>query len=588
MCGIFAYAGTQNAGPLIIAGLKRLEYRGYDSWGIALLDGKGIQVIKRVGPIGDLTKAQKLPFSQIGIGHTRWATHGGVTENNAHPHFSSDKSFVVAQNGITENYQELKEMLIKKGFVFHTQTDTEVIVRLIEFQLSKKKNLREATRAAFLQLSGRNTIIVLSQTDSEIIAIRYGSPLVLGLKEKEILLASDTLSFANLTKKVIFIADKEMVHYKSGNLNFLDLKTNLPLKKKPLTLTDEESRIDKLGYDSFYLKEVMEQPDTIKSAVLYSKKELQPLVQAIKKAGQIYTVGAGSAGFAAGQGAYYLRLNNQLPVIELKAYEIKSYLNLFRKNDLLIAVSQSGETADVLEAISAAKNRGVKIASLVNMIGSTLIRESDYPYYTRSGPEISVVSTKAFTAQVIWFQLLSATLLNQENVFKKRVLMISEKLKYYSQKVFLEKVKGLAKKLVTEPSHYLLGRDETFYLAQEAAMKIKEISYLHAEAFAAGELKHGVIALIDKNTPVMGILSGQKNDPLLPALAELEARNAYVIGIGPKNNSLFKFWLPTIEAAEFQPIANIIPLQLLGYYLAKIKHLSPDKPRNLAKSVTVK
>jgi len=588
MCGIFAYAGSLNAGPLIIDGLKRLEYRGYDSWGLALIDQKGIRVTKRVGPIGDLSEAQGLPFSQIGIGHTRWATHGGVTENNAHPHFSTDKSFVVAQNGIVENYQELKTKLIQKGYSFCTQTDTEVIVRLIESHLTKKPDLVEATRKAFLELSGRNTIIVLSKTNSQIIAIRHGSPLVLGLREKEVILASDTLSFANLTRQVIFINDYELVNYKDGQLAFLDLKNNKPLVKKPVTLTKEEVKIDKQGYDSFYLKEVMEQPETIKSAVLYASGELWPLLSAIKKAQQVYTLGAGSASFAAGEGAYYLRLNNQLPVIELKAYEIKSYAPLFQKNDLLIAVSQSGETADVLEAIGIAKNRGVKIGSIVNMVGSTLSRESDYPYYTRSGPEISVVSTKAFTAQVAWFQLVSAALLGQEKDFKETVQRASQKLCHYSQESFLKKIEALAKRLVKEPHHYILGRDENFYLAHEAAMKIKEISYLHAEAFAAGELKHGVIALINKGTPVFGILSGDKAEATLHALAEVKARGAYVIGVSPKPNDLFDFWVQTAETGVIQPIANLIPIQLLGYYLAKIKHLSPDKPRNLAKSVTVK
>jgi len=588
MCGIFAYAGKLNAGPLIIDGLKRLEYRGYDSWGLALIDQKGIQVTKRVGPIGDLTEAQNLPFSQIGIGHTRWATHGGVTENNAHPHFSSDKSFVVAQNGIVENYQELKKRLVQKGYSFRTQTDTEVIVRSIEFHLTKKTDLAQATKTAFLELTGRNTIIVLAKANSQIIAIRHGSPLVLGLKGKEIIFASDTLSFANLTKEVIFINDWEMVNYEKGELSFYNLKANQPLRKKSVTLTDKEVKIDKEGYDSFYLKEVMEQPETIKSAVLYSREELQPLLTAIKKARQIYTLGAGSASFAAGEGAYYLRLNNRLPVIELKAYEVKSYAKLFRKNDLLIAVSQSGETADVLEAIEIAKARGVKIGSIVNMVGSTLSRESDYPYYTRSGPEISVVSTKAFTAQVAWFQLVSATLLNREKEFGKIILRASQKLRSYSQESYLKKIEALAKRLVKEPHHYILGRDENFYLAHEAAMKIKEISYLHAEAFAAGELKHGVIALINKGTPVFGVLSGDKNEATLSALAEVKARGAYVVGIGPKPNDLFDFWVETVEVGEIQPIANLIPIQLLGYYLARIKHLSPDKPRNLAKSVTVK
>lgn len=587
MCGIFAYSGKKDAGSIIIKGLKRLEYRGYDSWGLALLHQNQIKVTKKVGPIGELTKLKKLPFSNIGIGHTRWATHGGVTETNAHPHFATDNSFVVAQNGIVENYQELKNRLKKQGFAFSTQTDTEVIVRQIEMELKKTKSIETAAKLAFKKLRGRNTIVILTK-EGQVIAIRYGSPLVIGLSQKEIILASDTLSFANLTNKVIFMDDWQMVNYSQYQLHFFDLKKNKIIYKTPVTLQNQETILSKKGYDSFYLKEVNEQPQTIKNAVLDTNKELKSFLQALKKARHIYTVGAGSASFAAGQGAYYLRERNRRQATELKAYEIKSYLNLFQKNDVLIAVSQSGETADTLEAIKKAKKAGVKIASIVNMVGSTLSRESDFPFYTRSGPEISVVSTKAFTAQVTWFLFISHCLSNQETQFKKLVEAASEKILLFQQPKYQNQVAKLAKKLGTQPHLYVLGRNELFHIAFEAAMKIKEISYLHAEAFSSGELKHGVIALIEKKTPVLGLIPNNEPEEILNALFEVKARGANVIGVSSQNNSLFDFWLETPDVGIMQPVAQIIPIQLLGYYLARLKKLSPDKPRNLAKSVTVK
>lgn len=586
MCGIFSYSGPKNATKLIINGLKRLEYRGYDSWGVALLVEDQIKVIKKVGPVGELKSLKNLPNSHIGIGHTRWATHGGVTTNNAHPHYSTDKSFVVAQNGIVENYQELKKQLQHKGFKFTTQTDTEVIVRLIELTRKTNKNLLSATQVAFEKLKGRNTIIVLSKNNNQIIAIRNGSPLIVGLGKNEIILASDTLSFANITNQVIFVNDFELVNYQQQKLEFWDIKKRQLLSKKPVKLTDKYISINKGGFDSFYFKEVMEQPQTLKNAAL-TDKEFLPFVKILKQTKQIYTLGAGSASFAASAGAYFLRAYNQLKVIELKAYEIKSYLQLFNKNDVLIAVSQSGETADTLSAVAKAKQKGVIIASIVNMVGSTLSRQSDFAFSSKSGPEISVVSTKAFTAQLTWFLLLSSYLNGKQAEFQKIIDLTSKKIALYNQKPYLTKLNLLAQKIIKHNSIYILGRDELFYIALEAAMKIKEISYIHAEAFSSGELKHGVISLITKNTPVVGFVPALSPEAMLNSLAEVKARDAFVIGVSYKNNELFDYWIKTEEIALTHPISSIIPIQILGYYLAKLKNLSPDKPRNLAKSVTV-
>jgi len=587
MCGIYAYAGPQNATTLIVQGLKRLEYRGYDSWGVAVIHKDSIKISKKVGPVGDLKKVQNLPYANIGIGHTRWATHGGVTQFNAHPHCSTDKSFVVAQNGIVENYQQLKQVLLKKGYRFITQTDTEIIVRLIEEKLKHFTSLKEATRQAFLELKGRNTIVVLSQKNQQIIAIRYGSPLVAGLGKKELFLASDALSFANQTNKVIFINDWEMVIYQKEELQLFDLKTNQKIKNKIATLDHQTIRISKQNFDSFYLKEIFEQTTTLKTAALYSYQELKPLIQAVRQAGRIFTLGAGTASYAAGQGAYWLRELSKIPAYDLKAYEINSWQNVFKKNDVLIACSQSGETADTLEAIKLAKNKGVRIASIVNMIGSTLTRESDFPFFLRSGPEISVVSTKAFTAKLSWFLLLAYALKNKIAQGKKIINKTAQEVSVFTTKNYQKRVRALAKKLVNNQHLFVLGQDALYYISLEGALKIKEVSYLHAEGFSSGELKHGVIALIEKRTPVIGLVSKNQSNTL-NALAEVKTRGAWIIGVSQENNELYQDWLPLPNLSISTPIVSIIPLQLLGYCLAREKDLNPDKPRNLAKSVTVK
>lgn len=399
MCGIFGYVGDKTASPMILAGLKRLEYRGYDSWGIAVLDKEKdeIEVFKKTGPIGEVSGVDSLDGPKIGIGHTRWATHGGVEERNAHPHFSTDKEFILAQNGIVENYQELKKGLIEKGYEFVSETDTEVIVRLIEEKQKEHKDLRDAARAAFLDLKGRNTIILLSHKDGRIIAVRNGSPLVIGVGEGEYFFASDTLSFSDQTDKVIFMNDFQMAEYNDGEVSLFDVKSDKKLDYGVSKLDNDDFTVDKEGFDHFMIKEICDQAHTIKNAIQYSEDELADFVEVIKEANHVYIVGAGTAGFAAGQISFFLRKYANIRATELRSYELSGYENNFTKKDVLIAVSQSGETADTIEAIEIAKSKGVKIASIVNMLGSSITRISDYPFFLRSGPEISVVSTKAFT-----------------------------------------------------------------------------------------------------------------------------------------------------------------------------------------------
>ncbi len=598
MCGIFGYAGRDNAAERIINGLKRLEYRGYDSWGVAIadLDSEQINLVKHTGKIGEVS-SEKLfdTTSTIGIGHTRWATHGGVTDTNAHPHYSTDKSFVLAQNGIVENYQELKSELISKGYEFISQTDTEVIVRLVEEELKTAQDLHEAVRQAFLKLTGRNTIIVLEKKNSHIIAVRNGSPLVIGIGNEEIIIASDTLSFADRTNKVILVENYQMVEYKNGETKLFDVKENAELKTEIIELDQADTKVEKEGFDHFMIKEIVEQRYTINEAVQYTLDELNPLLGRIKEKsskggqGKVYTVGAGTAGFAAMQIAFFLRKHANVNATELKAYEMESYKNLFTPEDTLIAVSQSGETADTIEAIEFAKEKGTKIASIVNMLGSTITRISDYKYFSRSGAEICVASTKAFTAQTAWGLLLALSLIGKYEEAKKVVKDLSQNLESFFEGNDFSNIKNLAKKLKDQEHFFVLGKGQNFVASLEGALKIKEITYKHFEGFAAGELKHGVIALIDQGTPVFGIISNDENKAdMLSALAEVKARGGFTIGVAKENNELFDFFIETIEGHEADSIANIIPFQLISYFMALQLGNSPDKPRNLAKSVTVK
>ncbi len=589
MCGIFGYAGSKNAAKNIFTGLKRLEYRGYDSWGVAVAEGGRITLNKRTGPIGDLSEEHVFPHAAIGIGHTRWATHGGVTETNAHPHYASDGSFVLAQNGIVENYQDLKAMLVRKGFKFVSQTDTEVIVRLVELELQTKNDLRKAVASAFNKLEGRNTIILLTADGKQILAVRNGSPLVVGIGADEIFFASDSLSFADRTNTVIYLNDLQLIDYNDNRLSGYDVRSGKKIVLSKTTLEHGAVNIDKEGYDHFMLKEIVEQKYTIREAVQYTEAELKPLVAAIKKADTVYTVGAGTASFAAGEIAFFLRKYAKVKAIELKSYEMGSYRELFGKKDLLIAVSQSGETADTIEAVEFAKKRGTKIASVVNMVGSTLTRISDLPYFSRSGPEICVASTKAFTAQCSWGLLVAMSVAGKYRYFRNEIETVTKQLSGYFSEQLFARIRSIASRMTNKDHFFVLGKGQNYYISLEGALKVKEITYKHFEGFAAGELKHGVIALIESGTPVFVIVSEDESKAdMLSAAAEVKSRGAWVIGIAKQENELFDDYIPTLKGLELDPLLNVIPFQLLSYFLGVKLGNSPDKPRNLAKSVTVK
>jgi glucosamine--fructose-6-phosphate aminotransferase (isomerizing) len=589
MCGIFGYSGKENSFQRVLEGLKNLEYRGYDSWGIASIEKNKISIIKDVGDVDIKQKVSST--SRTSIGHTRWATHGGVTVNNAHPHLSTNSEFALVQNGIVENFSQLKKMLEKENFIFKTDTDTEVIVRLIELYLKKDNSLKQSIVEAFKKLHGRNTIMVIDNK-GKIYAIRNGSPLVLGIGDDNTFIASDILSFSKYTNQVIYIEDYDMIEVENNNIKIFNLKDN---KEKDIhieSVSEHLEDISKDGYDHFMLKEIVEQRECIKRITKYKESDFKIIVNLIRKSNTTYVVGAGTAGFAAGQIAYFLRNISNTNAIDIRSYDFKNYLSILNKKDLIITISQSGETADTIEAINWAKEKGCKIVSIVNMEGSTLSRISDHTIYTKSGPEICVASTKAFTSQVTLGYLISKTVNNEYSDGIQNILSISKDISNMFTEKNFNRIKKLVKKIKEKEHFFILGKGQNTYIALEGALKIKEISYKHFEGFSAGELKHGVIALVEKGTPVFSIISNDSDSKdMISSSEEVHARGAFTIGVGdPKFNNLkcFDYYIPTVRNNDLSCISNVIPFQLISYFLSLDIGNNIDKPRNLAKSVTVK
>lgn len=590
MCGIFVYSGnTNNAGQQVIKGLKTLEYRGYDSWGIAYLVNKGIKIEKNVGVINPTNK--KIQNCNIAIGHTRWATHGGVNTINAHPHMSSDYSFALVQNGIVENFEELKSSLIKKNYKFITETDTEVIVRLIEDNLKINKDIIKASIKAFNSLKGRNTIALLTK-EGLIIAIRNGSPLIIGINEKNnsFYLSSDVISLSNLATHSIFVNNKEMVVYRDKKFNIYDVisLSKKILKKNKLIIHNAQTTKNK--YKHYMLKEINDTPQAITSLLNFKINDYSPFIGTLRNSNNVYTIGSGTAGIAASQIAYYLRTLAKINATSLIGAEANDYINLFNKNDIIIAPSQSGETADVLEVLETAKKRGVKIASFVNMPESLMTRISDFPFMANAGPEICVMSTKIFTSQISWGYLVSKILQNKTQEGIKNLLNTSKLIQSYLTNTKNHKViKKIAKLLSLKKDIFLLSKGQNLQITKEGMVKIIEGSYLHAHGIPAGDLKHYAITLIEPGVPVIFIISNDEfKTDLKSSINEIKARGGYIIGISPEKLTSFDNFIQVPELTETSSMINIIPLQLLAYYLSLELGNNIDKPRNIAKSVTVK
>ncbi|MCL4200721.1 glutamine--fructose-6-phosphate transaminase (isomerizing), partial [Patescibacteria group bacterium] len=601
-CGIFGYIGGKKTAPrMVLAGLKTLEYRGYDSWGVAVVPSKQstnntIVVKKKAGKIGDAT-VNDLPEGSLAFGHTRWATHGGVTDKNAHPHLDCSKTVAVIHNGIVENYETLRNELIKKGHRFVSETDTEVIAHLVEEYLKKFSVLprdaapafSKAVQATFKDLEGLNAIIVINTAAEEMVAARNGSPLVVGFGHGENFLASDPAALLPYTKQVHFLEDDEMVIVSKGSIHIFHAHTGERVRprKQLLTWTTEEA--EKGKYPFFMLKEIHEQAGLLSEIASESPEQSILIAKELKKAPRVYLVGAGTSAHAARSASYFFSLVANKLVNYGIASEFDHRLSVIPENGALMALSQSGETMDLLEVVKKAKEKNIKIFSLVNVVGSTLWRMSDEHLAIGAGPEKGVASTKAFITKIAHLLLIAYAMAGDIKGGQKSLVRAAKATKEVTSKAYTQTIMKLAKKLKDEQHLYIIGHGLSYCAALESALKIKEISYIHAEGIPAGELKHGTLALVTKGTICMVFAPHDEHYQSTMANAmEMKARGGYIIGISDKNDDVFDEFLQVPDAGIATIIPNIVVAQLLAYYLTIERGFDPDMPRNLAKSVTVK
>ncbi len=600
MCGIVAYLGKKNAEPILIDGLKKLEYRGYDSAGVCLLNEGNFYSAKVKGRVSELEKlASKLEKSCIGIAHTRWATHGEPNEVNAHPHFDCKNEIAVVHNGIIENHNSLKEILEKEGHVFVSKTDSEVLSHLIEKFYTD--NLEKAVISALKLVEGTLGIAVICKKENKIVAARRGSPIVLGIGKNENIIASDAVAVMPYTKKVIYLNDNEIAILTEGKYlikNFKGAEVEKTIDKIKWTATE----IEKKGYKHFMLKEIFEQPAAIENTLrgrIDKKFNIKLTIDIdFKSIKRILIIACGTSWHSGLIGKYLIEKISRIPVEVDYASEFRYRNPIINKDDLVVVISQSGETADVLAALKEAKSKGAKTLGIINVVGSTVSREVDSGIYLHAGPEIGVASTKAFSCQVTALLLLSlfAAQQRKEKIvggkeFFDQIYSLPEKIDEVLNDS--ENILALAKKFKDSRDFIYLGRGLNFPVALEGALKLKEISYIHAEGYPAGEMKHGPIALVDKDMPVVFLATKDETyNKILSNMEEVHAREGQVIAVVSEidknitnlTKNIIK--VPKI-AEELMPILNTVALQLLAYYIADLKGIDVDKPRNLAKSVTV-
>lgn len=587
MCGIIGYIGSKEAAPIIFEGLKKLEYRGYDSAGI-VTTGSGFHLQKDVGKIDEINFNINELKGNIGCGHTRWATTGAVTKENCHPHLSNNGKIAVVHNGIIENFQEQKKFLMEQGFKFYSETDTETIPNTIEYHMRRGYDFIEAVKHSFRHLDGQFAIVAIHEDDKRMVAIRKEAPLVVGIGDNEFFIASDIPAFLDHTKKVTFLEERDMVIIDEEGMKVFSLMQN-SFVQRPITIIDWDAEQAKKGeFDHFFMKEITEQAEIISRVSKLDIKIIKDVADDIRKAKGVYLVACGTAFHACMYGAYLFSKIAKRHVNFCVASEFQNFQHFLTPESLVIAVSQSGETADTLSAIRAAKAAGSNVISITNVMGSTLMRESNKSILQRAGPEICVLSTKAYTSQLAILSLIAYELADKSEEGRKKIGELTRYVYYLISLNMKKFVKQLADKLRYTDHLYLIGRGLQYPTALEAALKIKEVSYIHAEAYAGGELKHGTIALIEHGSPCIVFTSEETEKEILSNAMELKARGAYIIGIGPNNNEIFDFFIKVREASELNSICQIIPIQILAYQLALLRGCDPDKPRNLAKSVTVK
>ena len=588
MCGIIGYAGGRDAAPILFSGLKNLEYRGYDSCGIATCHENALHIKKDAGKIDDVHKKLSLDSlpGKAGVAHTRWATHGGVTKENAHPHISNNGKIAVVHNGIIENFQEQKDFLKSKGFVFSSDTDTEVIPNAIEYHMDRGYDFIEAAKRSLKHMEGQYAIVAMND-EGKLAAVRKEAPLVAGIGNGEYFVASDVTAFLDQTRNAIFLEEGDMLIIDKG-FKIFGLHDNA-FVERPVTKIEWDAEQAKKGnFDHFFLKEVIEQAEIIEKIAKIDRQIIKGVADEIKKAKGVYVVACGTASYACMTGLYLFSKIAKTHVNFCVASEFQHFKHFLTDKSLIIAISQSGETADTLCATRAAKSKGAKVISITNSISSSLMRESDISILQKAGPEICVLSTKSYTSQLAILALLAYELDGRLEEGMEKLRDVSRYIYYLTSENARKFVKILAEKLKDSEHLYLLGRGLQYPTALEAALKIKESSYIHAEAFASGELKHGNIALIAKGAPCIVFSSDETESEIISNAMEVRARGAFVIGVCPKNNEAFDFFIKVRDAGDFNPIVQIIPMQILAYQLALLRGCDPDKPRNLAKSVTVK
>ena len=609
MCGIVGYVGAQQAAPILLEGLQKLEYRGYDSAGIAVLDGSTIELAKACGEIKNLlakTHDGSDLHGYIGLGHTRWATHGAPTEANAHPHVSNDGKFAIVQNGIIENFMELREMLQAKGFRFHSETDTEVIVHLLDMYYTGDGNLKDTVMKTLGRLEGSYAIgILCADCPEQMFLARNGCPLIIGVGAGENFFASDVTALVSHTKNVVYLDDGELAEVRADGYTVFDC-TGKPVHKAVSRVAWDIEAAEKGGYEHFMLKEIMEQPRAIKSTLDPRVKDHRVVFDELKMTDEqlmgfnkIMITACGSAFYAGQAGKYALEKLTHIPVDADLASEFRYRDPIVDEHTLMIIISQSGETADTIAAIREAQSKGAYVLSIVNVVGSTIARISDDVIYTWAGPEIAVATTKGYTTQVSVLYLLALYLGEKRGCLSREVAAkLTDDLMILPQMVqraidLNPQIAQLAERYKNNPSLFFIGRNVDYAVCMEGSLKLKEISYLHSEAYAAGELKHGTIALIEENRLVIAVACYEPLfDKTMSNVKEVKARGARVLGVALEGNRAIYseaddvILVPRMDDLFVVP-AEIVPLQLFAYYVAKANGCAIDKPKNLAKSVTV-
>jgi glutamine---fructose-6-phosphate transaminase (isomerizing) len=611
MCGIVAYIGPRDAASLILKGLKRLEYRGYDSSGIAIINENGLGVFKKKGKVVDLEGIlnKDLISAHVGIGHTRWATHGEPNDVNAHPHKSNSGRFAIIHNGIIENYSSIKQILTNKGYIFHSQTDTEVLVNFIEeIQKTKNCDLPEAVRIALKEVVGAYAIVVLdAENPDELVAARKGSPLVIGIGNDEYFFASDATPIIEYTKEVVYLDDLEIAVVNREGLTIKNLQNE---EQDPYvqTVELELEAIEKGGYDHFMLKEIFEQPKSIADCLRGRVNPDEAIIQLgglrnhlakLAKAKRIVFVACGTSWHAGLVGEYLFEELARINVEVEYASEFRYRNPIIKEGDFVIAISQSGETADTLAALELAKSKGAIIIGVCNVVGSSISRITEAGVYTHAGPEIGVASTKAFTAQVTVLTMIAIATAQAKGTITdetyRRLLIELSAIPSKVEEILksAEEIKDISKLFTFASNFIFLGRGLNFPVALEGALKLKEISYIHAEGYPAAEMKHGPIALIDEDMPVVFIATKDSSyEKVVSNIQEVKARKGRVIAIVSEGDvevkKMVDFAIEVPNTDEIlQPLLTVIPLQLLSYYIAVMRGRNVDQPRNLAKSVTV-